>query len=469
MTVLAAAALLVPAASPAGADDDPAEGLSVESHVLTFGAERPSWKDTGTASGQALLRAGALDQTAEESAIAQTTGPAAALARRLAQATAAANAPGGAGQVSPAPPATPPVAPRAAGVSYPEPPHDMRLKECKDGLGTKNKLYVKSRFAVCTGASFIQYWRKKGKPVGESAFNMRVVGTIAKGSRDIKLKYFFTEFDKAGKTSTGGLLISARTAIKQTWPASAKTKQSGTLPGGRSFDSLKNQSFTQTFTVAKGQGSKPDDLVFAAWQPTVKIMPPPGYDFKGDQGGTTFIFAPRWDAAQYVTKGGGAAVFNNVVPMYYSTKAGAPERAAAQHVKDALTNPAKTKPDNARKKVPGGSVQDPLHRLFHNKKQRDANRSRAIATCVKYWGKDYTKDPRNPTVKRECDEYPFASTYEGAAKKVGGKYADNFSARPIRDSENRAGGLLLSGFMTKNRIIDSQGAKDYDAYYVVVR
>ncbi|GAA1932980.1 hypothetical protein GCM10009837_68440 [Streptomyces durmitorensis] len=45
---------------------------------------------------------------------------------------------------------------------YPEPPRKMTLDECRKGLGSTKKFHVKSRFAVCTGTSFIQTWTRPG-------------------------------------------------------------------------------------------------------------------------------------------------------------------------------------------------------------------------------------------------------------------------------------------------------------------
>ncbi|MFF8366820.1 NucA/NucB deoxyribonuclease domain-containing protein [Rhodococcus erythropolis] len=57
---------------------------------------------------------------------------------------------------------------------------------------------------------------------------------------------------------------------------------------------------------------------------------------------------------------------------------------------------------------------------------------------------------------KECDEYPFASTYEGAAEHDYDPEAKkfNFSAKPIPKDDNQAGGLILKSFYAKNRIID---------------
>ncbi|WP_229914412.1 NucA/NucB deoxyribonuclease domain-containing protein, partial [Streptomyces capitiformicae] len=57
---------------------------------------------------------------------------------------------------------------------------------------------------------------------------------------------------------------------------------------------------------------------------------------------------------------------------------------------------------------------------------------------------------------RECDEYPFATTYEGSAEPDYDADAKkfNFSVKPIAKADNGAGGNLLLGFYAKNRIID---------------
>ncbi|MYS95770.1 hypothetical protein GTY58_00180 [Streptomyces sp. SID5469] len=56
----------------------------------------------------------------------------------------------------------------------------------------------------------------------------------------------------------------------------------------------------------------------------------------------------------------------------------------------------------------------------------------------------------------QCDEYPFATTYEGAAEYDYDPDARkfNFSVRPIAKADNGAGGSLLLSFYAKNRLID---------------
>ncbi|MFB6878951.1 hypothetical protein [Streptomyces sp. NPDC056323] len=141
----------------------------------------------------------------------------------------------------------------------------------------------------------------------------------------------------------------------------------------------------------------------------------------------------------------------------------------AQHLRDAHTNPGVTKPVNTRKAIPGFDLKHTLHRLQNNGDRVKANRRAAIATCVKYWGANYATSV--PGVSRECDAYPFASTYKGAAqsKYDQTKPKDNFSARPLPKADNGADGSILRIFMDRNRILDgfSSGA-DVDTYVVSI-
>ncbi|MFJ4868610.1 FG-GAP-like repeat-containing protein [Streptomyces sp. NPDC088757] len=120
----------------------------------------------------------------------------------------------------------------------------------------------------------------------------------------------------------------------------------------------------------------------------------------------------------------------------------------ARHIYDALRHPERTFPATYPKVIPG--EKEPLHRVL-DQDTVDKNRKAANDTCVDVWG------PYDGT-KLNCDEYPFASTYEGAAK--GDK---RYSARLIdADDNQKVGRELNSQFYTVNRVLDN------DAFYVAV-
>ncbi|REK84669.1 hypothetical protein DY245_42025 [Streptomyces inhibens] len=169
--------------------------------------------------------------------------------------------------------------------------------------------------------------------------------------------------------------------------------------------------------------------------------------------------APRWDAAPYLknsTGGGtpakrGAASFAYLGFLHYSTKVTAPERGVAQHIKSVFTNPSRTKPTNPAKKVAGQEPKYPLHRIVADAARHDRNRQLAVADCKRYFGPRYSE---NNT--KDCDEFPFASTYEGAAEfeYTGDVMKNNYSVLPVNKKQNGDAGTLLKSFYAKNRIID---------------
>ncbi|MVO87781.1 hypothetical protein GPA10_24220 [Streptomyces sp. p1417] len=58
--------------------------------------------------------------------------------------------------------------------------------------------------------------------------------------------------------------------------------------------------------------------------------------------------------------------------------------------------------------------------------------------------------------KKECDEFPFASTYQGAAEWRHSQQTDryNFSVKALPKESNGAAGTLLRDYYDKNRLID---------------
>ncbi|MCX5357343.1 hypothetical protein OG864_00925 [Streptomyces sp. NBC_00124] len=342
----------------------------------------------------------------------------------------------------------------------PEPARTMTLDECKKGLGSSKAFYVKSRFAVCNGASFLQTWVRNNQPVGESMFNVRVVGTIAKNSRTIDFQYYFTDFVTTGTTGAATMPITTKGNIPQSWPAGARYTRGGNKPGTKTFTELQAlRTFHETVHAQPGQGSTgATDLLFAVYEPAISYTPPAGWALSGAQGGKLFMLAPRWETAKYLansTGGGnpdkkGAATFSYVPTLTLSAKEGADERAEAQHIRQAFLVPQDTKPYMSAKNVPGQKADVPLHRTVSAARNED-NRAAAVKQCKRYWGANYTA---NGT--KECDEYPFASTYEGAAEHDYDEEAKkfNFSAKPIAKDDNRKGGLILKSFYAKNRLID---------------
>lgn len=163
----------------------------------------------------------------------------------------------------------------------------MTFDECKKGLGSDKKFFVTSRFAVCDGASFLQTWLQNNRPVGESMFNVRVIGTIPSNSRTINFQYYFTDFITTGRTGAASMPITTKGNIPQSWPSGVRYTRGGNLPAGsKTFAQLKAAgTFNQTVTAAPGQGSSGStDLIFSVYEPVVTYTAPPPWKLSGSTG-----------------------------------------------------------------------------------------------------------------------------------------------------------------------------------------
>jgi PKD domain len=163
----------------------------------------------------------------------------------------------------------------------------------------------------------------------------------------------------------------------------------------------------------------------------------------------------RCDAATYLGSTG-ACLYQNVDSVHYVSileQDGVFEEAL--HILLAQLVPEYTKPGVPGKEIPGSFESGaPLTRLYpgyDDNGQYDANHRVAVATCVEFWGADYV---RGPSGSRDCDEYPYRSTFEGAYRSVldpDGPWS--YSARPIDLTQNRRAGGLLGTFYTSDHIL----------------
>ncbi|MGW6079248.1 NucA/NucB deoxyribonuclease domain-containing protein [Streptomyces sp. NPDC055186] len=435
------ASLLVPS-STAQADDS--GSLSMKSSMRPVNAEP---LDLAALQQQPALRGLSSESTTQALLPRETVGPAKTYAPLAPEDSARDR-----------PPVRRPLAPQApAAVTLPEPSHTMTPAECVLGLATKT-FYIKSRYAMCSGKQFDQVWLRNGRPVGTSHFDVLAIGTVPANSRTITVTYHFTDFTAAADNGAASMGITTKGGIVQSWPSSATYTQGGvTMPFTRTWTQLLGaDTYKHTVTAAAGQGTQPAraDLLSAVYVPNISIKAPPAWTTEPITGGDLFMLPPRWDKAPYLPNAAaGAATWAVVTPLQYSTAAGAPAREVALHIQKAFTTPGLTQPPMARKDVPGKSASAPLTRLYWDTRRRDLNRNRSVYNCQKYFGEDYAT---SAGYARECDEYPMASTYEGAGHSDYDPLAEpgNFSVLPVTARDNGDAGILLGQFYDKNRIVD---------------
>lgn len=128
--------------------------------------------------------------------------------------------------------------------------------------------------------------------------------------------------------------------------------------------------------------------------------------------------------------------------------------AVARHIDEARQDPDATYPTKTNKNLPGASPLNPLHRIVpaaSASSQARYDRNEAIRT------RDCNENtPGAPGAGKDCDEYPFHSSAEGAARFEfeGAEFKDDFSVRYIDSKENQEAGRRLGAWYQSDRILD---------------
>jgi hypothetical protein len=162
----------------------------------------------------------------------------------------------------------------------------------------------------------------------------------------------------------------------------------------------------------------------------------------------------------------GACLFTNVDSWMSYRRSSTAHGEVAQHIYDAqFRAETHTKP-GINGGIIAGSRQSgyKLHRIAPISQANEAasrrNHAIAVTTCTQFWPPDYTEGNT-----KQCDEYPFQSTWEGAAynERNGGSTAFSYSARPVTSSQNGSAGASLNYYYVWDHILEQDG------FYVVIQ
>jgi hypothetical protein len=127
---------------------------------------------------------------------------------------------------------------------------------------------------------------------------------------------------------------------------------------------------------------------------------------------------------------------------------------SAVFIRDAQTDITLTRPGTPGKKVPGVLGGPPLHRLYSGydtNKDIAASRRRIRKTCRLYFGQKYTVGPNGE--KRQCDEYPFATTRENAAR-INAQSIYDYAVRAMDREHNEKAGNIYGQWLGTDHILD---------------
>ncbi|WP_186404474.1 DNRLRE domain-containing protein [[Actinomadura] parvosata] len=221
--------------------------------------------------------------------------------------------------------------------------------------------------------------------------------------------------------------------------------------------------FEFTLSVPWDGLDHPDKVGTCAVQPFVRYIDNP------DITDLMWYFHPRFrekkhvqtficDSADWIAAHAGGCIVGSVAPIFIlnanDTDRGKKSvEKSVENIYTALYDPQNSKPNPPgwpTKKIPGGwNINNPgcnyvagqpggcLHRTRDTEIHRK-NRSVAIPACTTY-DRAYSRPD-------SCDEYPFATTLEGAGSGT------NYSVKVMHESDNCSSGSRLSVFYQRNRI-----------------
>ncbi|WP_369387258.1 NucA/NucB deoxyribonuclease domain-containing protein [Streptomyces sp. CG1] len=341
---------------------------------------------------------------------------------------------------------------------------DVTYGECvKHGNTNGQPNWVKNHFALCRRGTVqvVGTDVDTGEPVGTLTYVETIVGYAFQGERTVAFDQYFDDIQSTGTIKD-----------KTTFLINRWNEANGNGPILHKGE--KHNGVTQVSGGFRGEvGSAKEDPSLTSWKRDnmeILIFDEDEASGTGNDKVHTFNFVPatffisdgshnvqlpepeitvRFDSAPYLKYKKGS-IFTDIRATMNYDRGNADVKETAQHIWDAQNRPEITVPKKAGKKIPGGLSSMPLHRIFYDTKLRDRNRDTARAACQAEWP-NYSSDGK------DCDEYPFSTTKEGAYNANG-----NFSARALTSKDNQKAGSQLSAWYNDDRILDG------DAFYVHV-
>ncbi|MEV7628953.1 NucA/NucB deoxyribonuclease domain-containing protein [Actinoplanes sp. NPDC089786] len=313
--------------------------------------------------------------------------------------------------------------------------------------------WYKDRYGWCAWGTMKAEGKdaETGLEVAEFTVRFVIIGYGNNGARQFDYNVYLDRFDYVGPIKWDLATMSVRISGCNETTMDCPTTRHGTLPA---WQAAPNAAFTVTSPEVSGGG---EQILSGDLQVAIDFATPAEPEWVwGAPNGVTVAHTPiRYDSATYVGRARGA-----IFPAYRLTfvvdSIADNQDESALHIKQAFERPQLTWPSWQGKTVPGRT--EPLTRMY-NPAANSSNRNKSENMCRKIYG-DWDSNLDN------CDEFPFASTYEGS-KTGPDKYGwgERYSVRLIDKTDNQYVGrqMLETEFYRPLRVLDG------DPFYVAVR
>jgi hypothetical protein len=358
---------------------------------------------------------------------------------------------------------------------------------------------VHNRFTYCARVNIeAEYWSvdNKGVPVEQEGTTTAKLELFAQGDDTERRARVFAQIQKDSVSHDWGpidnIFVAPNVPLSllgncvQGSDVCHATRGSYTMPW-TTWDNNPEWAYWDVYNheqVSEGR----DKISYNRW--TVEFFTD-NEEYKTFQHGRTPARLLRCDSATYFNLGKAkypkACVFSEVTPRLTYTL-GSTHHAVAEHIDAAHNRPNTTYPLLAApgvpwprdKSIPGkyiaGNPNAPgLHRITKalHPTESKANKDNKDGACFKTGPERHkyldTGLPTPPPKGEQCDEYPFASTLEGA-----GNPRPDFSVKSIPATDNRVAGGMLRKYYVDDRILawDASLPRPYqtnDRFYIHIQ
>ncbi|MEU7908997.1 NucA/NucB deoxyribonuclease domain-containing protein [Actinoplanes sp. NPDC049118] len=359
---------------------------------------------------------------------------------------------------SPAPaggPATLPVRPQLGPDDPPPPPTKEECRSQPDAETRPGDLsgWYKNRYSWCAWGEFAAQGRDVGTGQVRANFDadFTVIGYGNNGARQFDYLVYLEDIDYTGAdVNWVAATVKVSFAGCNTSMTCPNTSRLAAVPA---WQAANTAAFTFTSAEVAGAGIQ---LVGATMTLNIDFATPTQPEWVwGAPAGLDVATSPiRYDSASYVGRARGAVFPDYRLVLTVDLKQ-ANQNESALHILQAFDRPQLTFPSWVGKSVPGKT--EPLTRMY-NDSAKDSNRRKSEAMCTATFG------PWDSNLDN-CDEFPFASTYEGS--RTGPDtyhWGERYSVRLIDRIDNQHVGnqLLEVDLYRAQRVLDG------DKFYVTV-
>ncbi|MBQ1051851.1 hypothetical protein KBX50_25735 [Micromonospora sp. C51] len=325
-------------------------------------------------------------------------------------------------------------------------PEDEAFKaECESQDAALDEAgWFRDRYSQCARRNWIITIFVNNVPTGTVTSEITMLGFGSNGNREVRYVVFV---DDIRKTNAPTLVLDTMFIRVSFLGCNAALVACPTIPSRDAAVAAwrLQEDWSITFASPDISGGGPQ-IVPQTLHLNLYAHSPAQPEFSWSPSIDTSVSRTRYDSADYVGASRGA-VFTDYRLVFEVDVNDPTQDESALHILQAQEHPMLTFPSWVGKTVPGKTT--PLTRM-HNKANNDANRNKSVAMCKSIWG-EYDGLIQN------CDEYPFASTYEGSYTGAPTS-ADlqRYSVRVIDAADNQHVGrdLLENGFYKANRVLN---------------